>query len=90
MTGHGRTTLILLAILAALAAPILTAGGRDAPATDDEEEIPSEQTVTIYGYVTNLSDVEENTPLEGVTVILYCGESRNILDTVTTDSDGRF
>ena len=86
----GRGSLMLLAILAVLfvAAPATFCqtsaqdSGGDPPAEPDD--------ATMYGFVANISDEEENTPLQDVRVTLYDEAGEELADPVTTDSEGRF
>lgn len=96
MNAHAKAIMIVLAI--ALVALPLTAEGVYAPATDEEEPTPPTGVsgeITVYGYVTNLSDQEENTPLQNVNVTLYLGSTGTPVETLSpnhtsTDSTGRF
>lgn len=49
---------------------------------------PVSGNITFYGYVSNLSDQEGNTPLEGAGVTLYTDDEK--LASATTDAEGRF
>ncbi len=77
-------TMILLA-----SAVVATVAVSEGASSND----PTTSEVMVYGYVTNLSDQEANTPLEGVQVELYTGPEPTIngaLLTSTTDENGRF
>ena len=91
MSGHVKTILLIVSALAVLVAP-LTAVGLDAAPSQGSGE-PAAGEITVYGYVTNLSDQEENTPLQDVTVTLYSGAGNRIVevgDPCSTDETGRF
>lgn len=79
-----RSALVIATVLASVIALALTSPGAYAADEDAQTEI------TIYGYVTDISNPERNTPLEGVTVYLYGEDTSDPLDWVTTDEDGRF
>lgn len=93
MSSAGRTLIILLVIMMVATVP-LTAECADA-ASNKDPVVPASEEINVYGYVTNLSDQEENTPLENVTVTLYSAD-KAIVQTVTgenpttTDAEGRF
>lgn len=93
MSGRDGALLLMVAILAVLALP-LTAVPIDAPDSDGTEEGEGAEPaqVTVYGYVTNLSNQEQNTPLEHVAVGLYTWSPNGMtpVDSTYTDSDGRF
>ena len=57
--------------------------------SDGEEESDEPYSITIYGYVSNISDEGGNSPLSGVKVGLL-DSMGNSLSTCTTGSDGRF
>lgn len=87
MSRNGRAlALIALMVIMALSIPILSEHSEAA----DSDPVVEERTV--YGYVTNLSDQEENTPLESVVVTLYSGSGsdRVMIDSCSTDGTGRF
>ena len=91
MSGHVKAILLIVSALAVLVAP-LTAIGLDAAPSQGSGE-PAAGEITVYGYVTNLSDQEENTPLQNVTVTLYSGAGNRIVevgDPCSTDETGRF
>ena len=91
MSGHVKAILLIVSALAVLVAP-LTAIGLDAAPSQGSDE-PAAGEITVYGYVTNLSDQEENTPLQDVTVTLYSGAGNRIVevgDPCSTDETGRF
>ena len=91
MSGHVKAILLIVSALAVLVAP-LTAVGLDAAPSQGSGE-PAAGEITVYGYVTNLSDQEENTPLQDVTVTLYSGAGNRIVevgDPCSTDETGRF
>ena len=91
MSGHVKAILLIVSALAVLVAP-LTAVGLDAAPSPGSDE-PAAGEITVYGYVTNLSDQEENTPLQNVTVTLYSGAGNRIVevgDPCSTDETGRF
>ena len=92
MSSAGRTLTIFVAALAAVSL-VLTAGPTLAAPNDPQE--PETHEVTAYGYIANLSNQAENTPLENVTVTLYDSD-KNVLEDVSgpnpvsTDETGRF
>ena len=92
MSSAGRTLTIFVAALAAMSL-MLSAGPTLAAPSDPQE--PETHEVTAYGYIANLSNQAENTPLENVTVTLYDSD-KNVLedvsgsDSVNTDGTGRF
>ncbi|MDO5861846.1 MAG: carboxypeptidase regulatory-like domain-containing protein [Thermoplasmata archaeon] len=75
--GRGQ----LAVITAVLAAVLLTA-----PLLTDDV---SAESVTIYGYVSDISNEEGNTPIQGVEVTLL-DSTYNVLATSSTDENGRF
>ena len=89
----GRLT-VLLALALMLAVPFAAVTASAAPGGDTPVE-PAEREVTAYGYIANLSDQEENTPLQDVQVTLYDSD-KNVVEPSTgtnpvkTDSAGRF
>lgn len=89
MSGNGKAIVILMTALAVLIAPLIA---NDVLASSQEPGEPISGEVTVYGYVTNLSDQEENTPLENVLVTLYSGADVRIEagDPCRTDENGRF
>lgn len=77
---------VILALLLLAAVPIMpSAVGED----DDGEGETGPTSITVYGYVSNISDEEGNVPLPGVEVTLYSSDLSEI-GTVLTDSDGMF
>lgn len=77
---------VILALLLLAAVPIMpSAAGED----DDGEGETGPTSITVYGYVSNISDEEGNVPLPGVEVTLYSSDLSEI-GTVLTDSDGMF
>lgn len=99
MRGRDICLAALLATIVVLTAVPLSSGGADASPTNSEDTTPTSEVLTAYGYVTNLSDQEENTPLSDVSVGLYTisngvkvpvettGDGSN---PTRTDSSGRF
>lgn len=103
MRGRDISVAALLAVMVVLTAVPLASGPADAPPADNEEPEPTSVVLTAYGYVTNLSDQEENTPLKDVNVGLFMLSNgvKVPVETVEvdgedgpnptlTDSDGRF
>lgn len=93
MRGRDICLAALLAAIVVLTAVPLSSGGADAPSTDSGETTPTSEVLTMYGYVTNLSDQEENTPLSDVSVGLYTSSNtdKDKPDyTTRTDSTGKF
>lgn len=103
MRGRDLCLAALLAAIIVLAAVPLASDMADAPSTDNEEPEPESMVLTAYGYVTNLSDQEENTPLRDVSVGLFTVSNgvKVPVETVEkegvtgsnptrTDADGRF
>ena len=87
--GRIRSTVLLVTIIIAMTVPAISwdSYAADPPNVDPEPE-PFE--ADIYGYVTNLSDQEKNTPLRGVSVHLYGKDRFEPIDTTLTDSNGMF
>ena len=89
MSGSYRALFLI-----AVAAIVALALSADQVVADNTDPIVEER--TFYGYVTNLSDQEENTPLEDVTVTLFedDGTGKKTVSTGTnpcrTDSSGMF
>ena len=94
MRPSGGRLAVLLTLALMLAVPFAAATASAAPGGDTPVE-PAEREVTAYGYIANLSDQEENTPLQDVQVTLYDSD-KNIVEPsagtnpVKTDSAGRF
>ena len=82
------TSILLLVAVVLVTIPLLT-DSSDAAGQSGSDD-PTSDEVTFYGYVSNLSDQERNTPLAGVNVTLYVGDQETDAATVTTDEDGRF
>ena len=82
------TSILLLVAVVLVTIPLLT-DSSDAAGQSGSDD-PTSDEVTFYGYVSNLSDQERNTPLAGVNVTLCVGDQETDAATVTTDEDGRF
>ena len=78
MRPSGGRLAVLLALALMLAVPFAAASASAAPGDDTPVE-PTEREVTTYGYIANLSDQEENTPLQDVQVTLYDSD-KNIVE----------
>ena len=77
------TSILLLVAVVLVTIPLLT-DSSDAAGQSGSDD-PTSDEVTFYGYVSNLSDQERNTPLAGVNVTLYVGDQDTDAATVTTD-----
>lgn len=97
MNAHAKVLMIVLA-MALVAVPLMADDVYAPSSSGDGDPLPPAEVsgqITVYGYVTNLSDQEENTPLEDVNVTLYSGNTGTPVETLSpnhtsTDGTGRF
>ena len=92
-TSGGKLALVL-ALAVMLSIPLVSQSAWGPPSGEDPVE-PVTSEVTAYGFIANLSDQEENTPLQGVQVTLYDSDKSVVQVTsgtnpVKTDANGRF
>ena len=92
-TSGGKLALVL-ALAVMLSIPLVSQSAWAPPSGEDPVE-PVTSEVTAYGFIANLSDQEENTPLQGVQVTLYDSDKNVVQVTsgtnpVKTDANGRF
>lgn len=88
---ESRRVTALLAVLAVAVLVPCFLGGTAAEDASESASGTEDLGVTMYGYVTNLSDQEENSPLAGVNVTLHVSPGGLTPDIeTTTDSEGRF